>query len=77
MRNEMEGLKELLNTYEVSIERKDAVIANLTRSLQNQKDKFDTLKTFTEWKIQYAAKKQEVFYDLRFCQIKTGSLFGG
>jgi len=30
-RNELETMKDLLNTYEVSIERKDAVIANLTR----------------------------------------------
>lgn len=60
LRNEMEGLKELLSTYEISMERKDGVIANLTRSLQNQKDKFEQLKTFTQWKIQFAAAKQEV-----------------
>ncbi|KAF6028850.1 POC5 [Bugula neritina] len=60
MYNELEGLKELLHTYEVSIERKDGVISNLTRSLQNQKEKFDTMKTFTDWKLQFAAKKQEV-----------------
>ena len=62
LHNELEGLKELLHTYEVSIERKDGVIANLTRSLQNQKEKFNTLKTFTDWKIQYAASKQEVSF---------------
>ena len=53
-------MKELLHTCEISIERKDGVIANLTRSLQNQKEKFDTLKSFTDWKIRYAESKMEV-----------------
>lgn len=60
LHNELQGLKELLHTYEVSIERKDGVIANLTRSLQNQKQKCDTMRTFADWKIQMAASKQQV-----------------
>lgn len=57
--NDLEGMKELLHTYEVSIERKDAVITNLTRSLENQKEKFDVLRNFTEWKLQFYGHKQE------------------
>ncbi len=58
--NEMESLKELLHTYEQSIERKDQVISNLTRAMQQQKDRFDMLKTFCEWKIRHNDVKREV-----------------
>ena len=60
MQNETEGVKELLLTYEQSIERKDEVIANLTRAMQRQRDKFEMSKTFCEWKIRHNDKKREV-----------------
>ncbi|KAK2156598.1 hypothetical protein LSH36_209g04027 [Paralvinella palmiformis] len=56
----MDGLRELLHTYEQSIERKDQVIANLTHALQKQKEKFEMLRTFSEWKISLNDKKREV-----------------
>ena len=60
LQNELESMKELLHTYEQSIERKDDVITNLTRAMQKQKDKFDMLKTFCEWKIKHNDMKREV-----------------
>ena len=58
--NELESLKELLHTYEQSIQRKDDVISNLTGAMGKQRDKFDTLKTFCEWKIKHNDVKREV-----------------
>ena len=60
LHNELESLKELLLTYEQSIERKDQVICNLTQGLQKQKEKFDMLKTFCEWKMKHNDMKREV-----------------
>jgi len=60
LHSEMDGLRELLHTYEQSIERKDQVIANLTHALQKQKEKFEMLRTFSEWKISLNDKKREV-----------------
>lgn len=59
--NEMESLKELLHTYEQSIERKDQVISNLTNAMQKQRDKIEMLKKFNEWKLRHIDRKREVF----------------
>ena len=58
--NQMEGMKELLHTYERSIERKDQIIANLTRGMQKQRQRFDMLHTFCDWKLRYNELKKEV-----------------
>lgn len=60
LHSEMDSLRELLHTYEQSVERKDQVIANLTHALQKQREKFDMLRTFSEWKISLNDKKREV-----------------
>jgi centrosomal protein POC5 len=59
-RNEMENLKELLHTYETSIDRKDEVISNLTRALQRHKEKFEMMRTFCGWRIKHNDTKREV-----------------
>ena len=59
LQNEIESMKELLHTYEQSIERKDEVISNLTRGMQKQRDKFEMLKTFCDWKIRHNDQKRE------------------
>ncbi|XP_064645431.1 centrosomal protein POC5-like isoform X2 [Lineus longissimus] len=59
--NEMENLKELLHTYETSIQRKDEVISNLTRALQRHKEKFDMMRTFCDWRIKHNDTKREAF----------------
>ena len=58
--NEMESLKELLHTYEQSIERKDQVISNLTHAMQKQREKIEMLKKFNEWKLKHIDRKREV-----------------
>ena len=60
MLNQMEGMKELLHTYERSIERKDQIVANLTRGMQKQRQRFDMLHTFCDWKLRYNELKKEV-----------------
>lgn len=60
--NEVESLKELLHTYEQSIERKDQVIANLTASLQSHRDKMQIQKSFCEWKAKHNDSKREVSF---------------
>ena len=57
---EINSLKELLNTYEKSIERKDQVISNLTNALQKQKDKNEMMRKFCDWKIKHNDVKREV-----------------
>jgi centrosomal protein POC5 len=56
----MESLKELLHTYEQSIERKDQVISNLTHAMQKQREKIEMLKKFNEWKLKHIDRKREV-----------------
>uniref|UniRef100_A0A8D0DKQ2 Centrosomal protein POC5 n=1 Tax=Salvator merianae TaxID=96440 RepID=A0A8D0DKQ2_SALMN len=57
--NQLENLKELLHTYEISIERKDEVIANLTHAIEKQKDRVELMKKFTKWRLQHSLSKQE------------------
>jgi len=59
LHSEMDGLRELLSTYENSVIRKDQVISNLTHALQKQREKFELMKSFTEWKITHNDKKAE------------------
>ncbi|KAJ8035943.1 Centrosomal protein POC5 [Holothuria leucospilota] len=59
--NEMSNLKELIHTYEQSVERKDQVITNLTRAVQKQKERFEMLKRFESWKLRHSEDKREAF----------------
>ncbi|XP_050769193.1 centrosomal protein POC5 isoform X2 [Gymnogyps californianus] len=59
--NEMENLKELLRTYEISIGRKDEVITNLTQALERQKERIELMRKFTLWRIQHVKAKQEEY----------------
>ncbi|ELU07486.1 hypothetical protein CAPTEDRAFT_224814 [Capitella teleta] len=61
LQDEVENLKELLHTYEKSIERKDQIISNLTQGLQKQKERHEKLRTFCEWKIKLNDQRREVF----------------
>lgn len=61
IQNEMESLKELLHTYEQSLQRKDQVISNLTNAMQKQREKVEMLKKFNEWKLKHIDRKREIF----------------
>uniref|UniRef100_A0A8B9PCJ9 Centrosomal protein POC5 n=1 Tax=Apteryx owenii TaxID=8824 RepID=A0A8B9PCJ9_APTOW len=59
LNNQMENLKELLHTYEISIGRKDEVIANLTQALEKQKERIELMRKFMLWRVQHVEAKQE------------------
>ncbi|KAK3754445.1 hypothetical protein QZH41_009227, partial [Actinostola sp. cb2023] len=59
--NEMESQKELLYTYEQSINHKDSIVANVTSALQRQRDKCELLKGFSQWKIKHSDETREAF----------------
>ncbi|NXB43373.1 POC5 protein, partial [Leucopsar rothschildi] len=61
LQNEMENLKELLHTYEISISRKDEVINNLTQALEKQKERVELMRKFTLWRIRHVKAKQEEY----------------
>ncbi|NWS27016.1 POC5 protein, partial [Polioptila caerulea] len=61
LQNEMENLKELLHTYEISIGRKDEVITNLTQALEKQKERVELMRKFTLWRIQHVKARQEEY----------------
>ncbi|NWS87504.1 POC5 protein, partial [Toxostoma redivivum] len=61
LQNEIENLKELLHTYEISVSRKDEVINNLTQALEKQKGRVELMRKFTLWRIQHVKAKQEEY----------------
>ncbi|KAF4112991.1 hypothetical protein G5714_005536 [Onychostoma macrolepis] len=56
---EMDGLKDLLNTYKISNQRKDEVIVNLSRAVDRQKEKLELMRSFTQWRLQQCAAREE------------------
>ncbi|KAF5906673.1 centrosomal protein POC5, partial [Clarias magur] len=56
---EMDGLKDLLNTYQISNQRKDEVIVNLTRAVDRQRERLELMRNFTQWRLQHCAAKEE------------------
>ncbi|GAA6109049.1 centrosomal protein POC5 [Tachysurus ichikawai] len=56
---EMDSLKDLLNTYQISNQRKDEVITNLTRAVDRQRERLELMRSFTQWRHQHCAAKQE------------------
>ncbi|NXJ09577.1 POC5 protein, partial [Odontophorus gujanensis] len=60
--NEIDNLKELLRTYEISIGRKDeVVIINMTEALERKKERIELMRKFTLWRIQQIKAKQEAY----------------
>ncbi|CAI5787409.1 Centrosomal protein POC5 [Podarcis lilfordi] len=62
--NQMENLKELLHTYEISIGRKDEIIANLTHAIEKQKDRIELMKKFSKWRLQHFMGKQDARHEI-------------
>ncbi|NXK63417.1 POC5 protein, partial [Sylvietta virens] len=62
LQSEIENLKELLHTYEISISTKDeVVITNLTQALEKQKKRVELMRSFTLWRIQHVKAKQKEY----------------
>uniref|UniRef100_A0A8C6TFT2 Centrosomal protein POC5 n=1 Tax=Neogobius melanostomus TaxID=47308 RepID=A0A8C6TFT2_9GOBI len=81
LQTEIDHLKELLQTYEISNQRKDEVIGNLSQVLERQKEKVEKMRAFTHWRLQHIEVKEEAHaaqvakrhYDL---QLKRKVWFG-
>ncbi|KAG7481435.1 hypothetical protein MATL_G00066530 [Megalops atlanticus] len=58
---EMDNLKELLDTYKTSNQRKDEVISSLTSRLERQRDRMEMMRTFTHWRLQRTDAKEEAY----------------
>ncbi|KAL4617535.1 centrosomal protein POC5 [Arapaima gigas] len=56
---QMDGLKELLHTYETSNQRKDEVISNLTHVIERHREKLELMRTFMQWRMQHLEMKEE------------------
>lgn len=59
LRSELDSLKELLQTYETSSQRKDEVIKNLSNVLDRQKEKLEKMRAFTQWRLKHTEAKEE------------------
>ncbi|XDV20321.1 hypothetical protein PO909_025670 [Leuciscus waleckii] len=56
---EMDGLKDLVNTYQISNQRKDEVIVNLSRAVDRQREKLELMRSFTQWRLQQCSAREE------------------
>ncbi|XP_076126605.1 centrosomal protein POC5 isoform X2 [Alosa pseudoharengus] len=56
---EMDGLKDLLHTYELSSQRKDEVIKNLSYALDRQRERLEMMRSFTQWRLRHGALREE------------------
>ncbi|XP_019373255.1 PREDICTED: centrosomal protein POC5 isoform X3 [Gavialis gangeticus] len=61
LNNQMDNLRELLHTYEISIGRKDEVITNLTQAIEKQKERIELMRKFTLWRIQHVETRQQAY----------------
>ena len=55
-----EELKELVANCERTIVQKDSIIANLTTTLNKQKNKEGLVRSFHSWKLRHCDEKREV-----------------
>ncbi|KAI4875481.1 hypothetical protein NFI96_030042 [Prochilodus magdalenae] len=56
---EINSLKDVLNTYQISNQRKDEVIVNLTQAIDRQRERLELMRSFTQWRIKHCAAKEE------------------
>ncbi|XP_061116741.1 centrosomal protein POC5 [Conger conger] len=56
---EMDSLKELLNTYETSNQRKDQLISTLTQRVERERERVEMMRTFTQWRLKQSSARDE------------------
>ncbi|XP_063051319.1 centrosomal protein POC5 [Engraulis encrasicolus] len=56
---EMDSLRDLLHTYEISSQRKDEVIKNLSLALDRQRERLEMMRSFSQWKMRCGAAREE------------------
>nr|XP_055108231.1 centrosomal protein POC5 isoform X1 [Symphalangus syndactylus] len=59
--NQINDLKELQRTFEISIGRKDEVISSLSHAIGKQKEKIELMRTFFHWRIGHVRARQDVY----------------
>ncbi|XP_036705056.1 centrosomal protein POC5 isoform X4 [Balaenoptera musculus] len=59
--SQINSLKELQKTYEVSIGRKDEVISSLSHAIGKQKERIELMRTFFRWRISHVKSRQDVY----------------
>uniref|UniRef100_A0A8D2CP67 Centrosomal protein POC5 n=1 Tax=Sciurus vulgaris TaxID=55149 RepID=A0A8D2CP67_SCIVU len=59
--NQINDLKELQKTFEVSIGRKDEVISSLSHAIGKQKERIELMRTFFHWRIGHVSSRQDVY----------------
>ncbi|XP_026956602.1 centrosomal protein POC5 isoform X4 [Sagmatias obliquidens] len=59
--SQINSLKELQKTYEVSIGRKDEVISSLSHAIGKQKERIELMRTFFRWQISHVKSRQDVY----------------
>uniref|UniRef100_F6PWB4 Centrosomal protein POC5 n=2 Tax=Bos TaxID=9903 RepID=F6PWB4_BOVIN len=59
--SQINSLKELQKTYEVSIGRKDEVISSLSHAIGKQKERIELMRTFFHWRINHVKSRQDVY----------------
>ncbi|XP_076016010.1 centrosomal protein POC5 isoform X2 [Genypterus blacodes] len=60
-RSELGSMKDLLQTYETSNQRKDEMVVNLSKVLDRQKDRLEKMRAFSHWRIQHTEVKEEAY----------------
>ncbi|XP_027783734.1 centrosomal protein POC5 isoform X3 [Marmota flaviventris] len=59
--NQINDLKELQKTFEISIGRKDEVISSLSHAIGKQKERIELMRTFFHWRIGHVSSRQDVY----------------
>ncbi|XP_062943310.1 centrosomal protein POC5 isoform X2 [Cynocephalus volans] len=59
--DQINDLKELQKTFEISIGRKDEVISSLSHAIGKQKEKIELMRTFFHWRIGHVKSRQDVY----------------
>ncbi|XP_041092858.1 centrosomal protein POC5-like isoform X2 [Polyodon spathula] len=59
--NDMDDLKELLHTYEISNQRKDEVISNLMHGMERLREKQELMRTFSHWRSKQCEAREEAY----------------
>ena len=57
---DIDSLKELIATFEKTVERKDQIVENLTDGIKRHRDKYDMMRKFCEWRMNHNDNKREV-----------------
>ncbi|XP_008050231.1 centrosomal protein POC5 isoform X2 [Carlito syrichta] len=61
LNSQIDDLKELQKTFEISIGRKDEVISSLSHAIGKQKEKTELMRNFFHWRIGHVKSRQDVY----------------